>query len=328
MSLWRVAILAFGLTNLMPAVLQAQDAASYRLSDGRIVAPLDQFQDCDVCPEMIVMPMGRFMMGAKIGESRNPFDFYGENAAMRRRGPNEINIMPFEHPRHAVTIDIPFAIGRNEVTQAEFLACFEAGGCDTSPATFVDGWDSYQRIGPDHPAVQISYDDMLQYVAWLNTIVGADVYRLPTEAEWEYAARAGTETRFAQGDDVGPDQANFSGRGTENLRGEDMPDLPSRYMPVAVTELDAANAWGLRHMSGNVHEFTMSCWTSEHLRVSSSRAYLLLAQSEADCRRVFKGGGYNTAQDYSRPAARYSAEEDYSRDFVGFRVVRELQPVQ
>src|SRR5690606_27643739 len=117
----------------------------------------------------------------------------------------------------------------------------------------------YRELGPQHPVINVSYLDSLEYVAWLNGQVGAEVYRLPTEAEWEYAARAGTETPFAQGDELTAEQANFSRSASENLRGEPMPWLLDRYMPVPVNELGAANAWGVRHMSGNVVELTLSC---------------------------------------------------------------------
>ena len=238
---------------LLPVPAASEGGVSYELANGRKVSPLERFRECDVCPEMIVIPLGAFLMGAKRGESRNPFDFYGPNATMRVRGPDEINIIPFEHPRHRVEMDIPYAMARNELTHAEWMACVEDGGCTYIPdhrvLVFRQG---YVPLGPDHPVINVSYLDTLEYVAWLNGRVGADLYRLPTEAEWEYAARAGTQTRFAQGDELTADQANFSRKATENLRKIEMPHLTQRRMPVPVQELDAANAWGLRHMSGNV----------------------------------------------------------------------------
>jgi len=92
---------------LLPVPAAAEGDVSYELTDGRKVAPLERFRECAVCPEMIVMPPGAFMMGAIPGESRNPFDLYGENATGRVRGPGEINIIPSEHPRHRVEMDIP-----------------------------------------------------------------------------------------------------------------------------------------------------------------------------------------------------------------------------
>ena len=297
---------------------------------------LAEFQDCDACPEMIVMPPGSFMMGARPEDSRNPYDLYGEGATKRIRGPDEVNIIPSEHPRHRVEMDIPYAIARNETTHAEWMACVEAGGCGHVPDHRVLRPGGYTKLGPDHPVINVSYLDVLDYVAWLNTHVGEKVYRLPTEAEWEYAARAGTDTRFAQGDDLTAQQANFSRGATEHLRGRrreevSMPELMERSMPVPVHELDAANAWGLRHMSGNVAELTLSCWAQKHLGLPTDSAYLAHAMAHPTCpftagasRRVAKGGGYHTAMDLLRPAWRMRPSEDRRRDFLGFRVVREL----
>lgn len=296
----------------------------YTLTNGETVTPLERFQECDDCPEMVVMPMGSFMMGAIKGEARNPFDLYGPNATGRRRGPHEINIIPSEHPRHKVQIDIPFAIGRNEVTHREWMACVNDGGCSHKPEHKIE-FEDHITLGPDHPVINISYFDIMEYVGWLNAQIGAEVYRLPTEAEWEYAARAGTTTRFAQGDDLTVDQANFSRGATEHVRGHEMPHLLSRHSTVGVDELDAANGWGVRHMSGNVREITMSCWSPLHLGLSSSSAYLADAQAKNDCGRVvWKGGAYNTAMDGLRLAMRYRPTKDRRRDHAGFRLVRQL----
>ncbi|OYX44333.1 MAG: hypothetical protein B7Z02_06175 [Rhodobacterales bacterium 32-67-9] len=298
------------------------------------LAPLESFRECDRCPDMIVMPPGSFMMGAIPGESKNPFDFYAPVDAKgfvpRVRDPDEINIIPNEHPRHQVEMDIPYAIARNETTHAEWMACVADGGCTHDPDHRVLTLNGYVPLGPDHPVINVSYLDALEYVVWLNKQVGQQVYRLPTEAEWEYAARAGTETPFAQGEELTADQANFSREGTEYLlgRGQEprvlLPELVDRWMPVPVNELDTANAWGVRHMSGNVEELTHSCWSDEHLGLSSDSAYLANGDTERSCRRVAKGGAFNMAMDHVRPARRFRPTEDRRRDFLGFRVVRIL----
>jgi formylglycine-generating enzyme required for sulfatase activity len=92
------------------------------------LAPLAAFQDCAACPEMIVVPPGAFMMGAVPGESKNPFDVYGDTATFRKRRPDEQNIIPSEHPRHRVEMDIPYAIARDEITHAEWMTCVTEGG--------------------------------------------------------------------------------------------------------------------------------------------------------------------------------------------------------
>ncbi|WP_170411416.1 formylglycine-generating enzyme family protein [Ruegeria atlantica] len=274
---------------------------------------------------MIVMPPGSFMMGAIPGESRNPFTFYGKDGYLGVRGPDEINIIPSEHPRHRVKMDILYAIGRNEVTHAEWMACVDAGGCSHVPEHSVQTLYGQVTLGTDHPVINVSYLDALEYTAWLNSLVGEEVYRLPTEAEWEYAARAGTETRFAQGDELTADQANFSRRATEHLRGREvsLPALKNRRIPVPVEDLDAANAWGVRHMAGNVDEITLSCWTEEHLGLPTSSAYLSLSKQQSSCERVVaKGGAFNTAMDGLRPASRIRPTLDRRRPYPGIRVVR------
>ena len=313
---------------LLPVPAVTEGGVFYELVDGRKVAPLESFRECDRCPEMIVMPLGTFMMGAKRGESGNPFDLYGPNATGRVRGPNEINIIPSEHPRHPVEMDIPFAIAINELTHAEWMACVVDRGCSHTPDHRVlTHKEGYVPLGPDHPVINVSYLAALEYVAWLNGRVGADLYRLPTEAEWEYAARAGMQTRFAQGDELTADQANFSWAATEHLRQipkrVQLPHLTNRRRPVPVHELDAANAWGLRHMSGNVRELTQSCWTDEHIGLASDSAYLHLARSQSNCRRVAKGGAFTTAMDGVRPARRHRPTETFRRHSLGFRLVRE-----
>ena len=296
--------------------------------------PLESFRDCDLCPEMIVVPPGSFMMGAIPGESRNPFDIQGpvdqKGKIPRVRTPDEVNIIPNEHPRHRVEMDIPYAIARNETTHAQWMACVADGGCTHDPDHRVLTLNGYVPLGPDHPVINVSYLDALDYVVWLNKQVGQQVYRLPTETEWEYAARAGTETPFAQGEELTAEQANFSRRSTEHVvgRGRDprvsLPELVDRYSPVPVNELDAANGWGVRHMSGNVYELTLSCWSDEHLGLSSDSAYLANGDMRRSCRRVAKGGAYTTAMDGIRPAARVRPTEDRRRGFLGFRVVRDL----
>lgn len=307
---------------LVPVSGTAQDEIQYRLMDGSLVVPLEQFQECADCPEMIVMPLGSFMMGASEGESWSSiWDVEGEGP-VAQEGPDGLYNIPHEGPQHGVQMDTPYAIGVNEVTHAEWMVCVNEGGCrhnpDHSVVVFRHG---DVELGPNHPAINISLLDIQEYVAWLNARVGAEVYRLPTEAAWEYAARAGTTTRFAQGDVLTSDQANFSGEGTEHNRGRPFPDLLSRGLPVPVDTLDAANPWGLRHMSGNVYEITISCFTKRHLGLPTNSAYLDHAEQGCD-RYVAKGGGYEMAMDGVRLAFRIGLTGDRRRSFIGFRLIR------
>ena len=292
--------------------------------------PLELLQDCADCPEMIVLPMGRFTMGAPLEESREVYLFWnnpkpnGEPMGMEQEG-----------PEHEVIIDIPVAIGRNEVTREEWMACVNEGGCSHVPDPRIRkfGGGYYYADDPRHPVMDVSYIDIQEYVAWLNQKTGTSAYRLPTEAEWEYAARAGTQTRFAQGETLTLDQANIAifrhADGSEYKfrdKGERyLSDPNNRNTPVPVDALDAANAWGLRHMSGNVLELTMSCWGSRHLGLPTSRAYLADAQENESCKRVTKGGAFNGSREYARPASRGTAKETTRSPQRGFRIVKELE---
>lgn len=287
--------------------------------NGETLAPLEAFRDCDTCPEMIVLPLGSFVMGAPLEESAFVYSLW------HKPEPGVVPGYAHEGPMHEVKIDIPIAMGRNEVTREEWLACVAEGGCAHTPDPRVLGFGGvyYRADNPRHPVMNVSYLDMLEYVAWLNRKVGADVYRLPTEAEWEYAARAGTRTRFAQGDTLTPDQANISVFHWEGDRR--VPDPDNRRVPVPVDALDAANAWGLRHMAGNVLERTMSCWSERHLGLPTSSAYLAEAERHNTCRRVAKGGSFGSGADYARPANRGYGTENSRLKSTGFRVVRALQ---
>jgi formylglycine-generating enzyme required for sulfatase activity len=228
-----------------------------------------------------------------------------------------------------VEIDIRIAMGRDEITYDQWMACVDDGGCGghipRNAVLMIN--EARERVEipvrGNHPVIDVSYRDAQSYVAWLNEKVGIDAYRLPTEAEWEYAARAGTQTRFAQGDELTSDQANFYGRGTEQLTGVARPDLLSRRVPIPVDDLDAANQWGLRHMSGNVTEETRSCYTERYAGWSTSSEWLRQSMMSS-CRRVSRGGAYNTAMDFLRVASRGSGLENTRTRIGGFRIVRQM----
>ncbi len=285
--------------------------------DDRALAPLEMFQECADCPEMIVLPMGSFMMGAPLEESAAVYLLWNKPE------PGEPIGWPQEGPEHEVTIDIPIAMGRNEVTRAEWLACVEDGGCAHTPDPGILTLSGFiYADDPRSPVIDVSYLDVLEYVAWLNHITGTDAYRLPTEAEWEYAAYGGADTKFGQGDSLTTDQANIGIFHPQGNRSYADPD--NRIMPVPVDMLDAANAWGLRHMAGNVMEKTMSCMSERHLGLPTSSAYLADAQQADGCDHVVKGGRFGADAEYARPANRGRERVSSRARSVGFRIVREM----
>lgn len=283
-----------------------------------VVKPLDVFQECAVCPEMITLPLGRFIMGAPLEQSAAIYLLWNKPK------PGVLPGMLHEGPEHEVIIDIPIAMGRNEVTREEFLFCVADNGCShvPDPRILKFGGGYYVADDPRHPVFDVSYFDMLEYVAWLNRKVGKEVYRLPTEAEWEYAARAGTRTKFAQGDQLTRDQANIGV--FHNVDGRSKEDPNNRKMPVLVDELNAANAWGLRHMAGNLMELTASCWSERHLGMPTSSEYLAITKDVPDCYRVSKGGRFQASAEYARPANRGGGRQEIRLKTTGFRIVREI----
>ena len=305
--------------------------AQYLLDDGSEIQTLGIFQECANCPEMIALPLGEFVMGGPPGESRD--NVHWERGNIRYVTPDDPYIAKHEGPLHSVTIDLPIAMGRNVVTYGEWMACVSGGGCGgyepktSMKAARPGSAPLHVDLMARHPVLYVSYQDMQLYIDWLNGKVGADVYRIPTEAEWEYAARAGTQTPFAQGEEINTDQANFLGRATEKMLGEKRPDLVSRGFPVSVDDLDAANQWGLRHMSGNVLERTMSCMQKRHANWPTSSRYLEMAR-DTPCDRVSKGGVYTSAMNRSRPGARGGTDEEYRSKSIGFRIVRSLTPMK
>ena len=316
--------------------------------------PLDVFKDCDACPEMIELPMGEFIMGAPDDEFRNNIAFV-DDKMVSSSPEHPPYVRQNEGPQHKVTVDIRFAMGKNEITYGEWMACVDDGGCNgyiprgkvlqsgTDAAvirtltdtrfshlaseeniarTVSHGWAF--EISGQYPVVHVSYVDAQSYVAWLNTKLGTDAYRLPTEAEWEYAARSGTTTRFAQGFEPTTDQVNIAGELTEAMLQQKRPDLRNLGYPVPVDELDAANAWGLRHMSGNVSEITQSCYKLRYVGWSTTREWLKNGAGES-CERAYRGGNYFGPMDAARVAWRALVKETGRRGTNGFRVVKELR---
>ncbi|WP_170351682.1 formylglycine-generating enzyme family protein [Ruegeria atlantica] len=303
---------------------------SYFISKSQVVSDLDTFQECEACPSMVVLPKGYFSFGSTEKEAREAHRRFkiGLNIDPDEV-PDPYDTFVSETPKHDVTIDVPIAMGLTEVTREEWAACVAERRC----ADEADARIRFRlRNGPyqDHPRspiTAVTYTEMQDYLAWLNDKVGAKVYRLPTEVEWEYAARAGAKTIFAQGDSLTREQANFSiyWREIEGGRSVWKRDPGNEKRPVTVDELDAANSWGLRHMSGNVSETTRSCWSEGHLGFASSARYLAASYRPLGCRRVGKGGSYGASVELARPARRVGHPEDYWGPWVGFRIVRELK---
>ena len=252
---------------------EAKKAAD-ELRPGRV------FRDCPECPEMVVVPAGSFTMGSPESEPE--------------RSNNE-------NPQRRVTFARAFAVGKFEVTFAEWDACVSGGGCKHRPD---DGnWGRGRQ-----PVLNVSWNDAREYIAWLSRQTGK-TYRLLSEAEWEYAARAGTTTRFAFGNSLSNKQAQFS----EGTFGD-------AKRPVQVGSF-AANGFGIHDMHGNVWEWCEDTW---HFGYAGAPNDGSVWQGGDTTFRIARGGSWYVNSSYLRSGHRGVNSPDKRDDNIGFRVARTL----
>jgi formylglycine-generating enzyme required for sulfatase activity len=243
--------------------------------------PGDAFKECARdCPEMLVIPAGSYTMG----------------------GPTEN-----EQPQHTVAFAKPFAVSKYELTFADWDACVAGGGCNGYKAA-DQGWGRRQR-----PVVNVDWDDAKEYAAWLSQVTGK-AYRLLTEAEYEYAARAGTTTAYHWGNGIklnGQAMANCSGCGSK-WDGDQTAPVGS-FSP---------NEFGLYDMLGNVWEWTEDCAHGNYNSAPTDGSAWI---ADGDCsNRVVRGGSWYDSPEFLHSAYRYWLAS-HSRSYIlGFRVARTL----
>jgi len=270
--------------------------------------PGDTFRDCPECPEMVVVPAGSFTMGSPKSE--------------KERADNE-------GPQREVAIAVPFAVGKFEVTRGEFGAFVQATGQNTGSKCWTyEGGEWKERSGrtwrklgfeqtDEHPVACVNWNDAQAYVTWLSDTTGEN-YRLLSEAEWEYAARAGTATPFSTGKTITTDQANFNGDYTYNGSGEGK----YRQKTVEVGSFPA-NAFGLHDMHGNMWEWVEDCWNESYKGAPLDGS----ARTTGECGyRGQRGGSWFNLPWFLRSAIRSRNEADYRVDYIGLRVARTLTP--
>ena len=271
-----------------------------------------EFQECSDCPIMVGIPAGRFLMGSPANEAGR-FDNEG--------------------PQHIVSVRA-FALGKFDVTSEQFRSFLEATGYVPQPCNRMLnlGWRSPGgglAYPPDEveprrwPAVCLDWRDAGAFIAWLNAKVKAahpelakrsGPYRLPSEAEWEYAARAGTTTARWWGDAIGAANANCNGCGSE-------------WDDRVLSDVDSfkPNPFGLYGMLGNAWQWTADCWHKSYVGAPADGK----AWTEKDCAKyVLRGGSWDNVPVFVRSAARSGSpadggEYDYS-SLAGFRLARDL----
>ena len=288
--------LAAKMTPAQVAAAQARAAAWRPGGEASTAAEGGVFRDCDVCPEMVVVPAGSFMMGSPPSEEGRDDD---------------------EGPVHRVMIAEPFAVGKYEVTFEEWDACVSSGGCGGYRPD-DGGWGRGGR-----PVIHVSWEDAQAYVAWLSGKTG-EAYRLLSESEWEYAARAGTTTRYHWGDDSSDqcDYANGSDR-TAKRRQPDwtIADCDDGHYRIAPVGSFKANAFGLHDMHGNVWEWAEDCWNDSYAGAPTDGSAWELGQCD---RRVLRGGSWGGGPRGLRVALRGWNGTGSRLSYVGFRVSRTL----
>jgi formylglycine-generating enzyme required for sulfatase activity len=273
---WYAKTLPHMYTNVRPYVLKSE--AEHALKPG------DSFSECrERCPTMIVIPAGEFTMGSP---------------------PDEPARSDNEGPQHRVKIAKAFAVSKYELRFDEWDVCVAVGGCR---AVSDNGW------GHDaQPAINVSWFDSQQYVNWLSLVTGRP-YRLLTEAEWEYAARAGTTTAFYWGEGLGRGNANCNGCGSKW----------SGKQPAPVGSFPP-NAFGLHDMTGNVWQWVQDCYAASYNGVPTDGSGWI----DADCRsRVVRGGSWVGLASSARPRSAYRdwRPPDSPSYGIGIRVGRTLE---
>jgi formylglycine-generating enzyme required for sulfatase activity len=242
-------------------------------------------RDCADCPEMVVIPAGRFAMGSPATEQGHNDD---------------------EGPVREVSVPA-FAAGRYEITAEQYDACVAAGAC---PSVRDDGFGRGSR-----PVTFVSWNEAQAYVRWLSAKTGK-TYRLLSEAEWEFAARAGTTTPFSFGATVSPAQANYNA--TNAYAGGPTGEWRRMSLPVGSFP---ANAFGLFDMHGNVREWVEDSYVDVYFRQpADGSAYTMGSGSD----RVFRGGSWEKGPHPMRSAYRDSTSPTDRGKDIGFRIARAL----
>ena len=235
------------------------------------------FTDCETCPTMTVVPAGTFRMGDLAG--------FG---------------LPNEQPVHEVRIPSPFAVSVTEITYAQWDACVAEGGC-----THVPGDDNWGR--GNRAVAYVNWDDVAEYLAWLSGRSGKQ-YRLLTEAEWEYVTRAGTETNYPWGDELGAGNAVCLSCDVGSVMTIEAGKTP-------------ANNFGLYDTVGSQKEWVQDCWNLSYEGAPADGS----AWTSGQCnRRVVRGGSWYDSERFIRSASRAGAVSQERLDIIGFRIARGL----
>jgi len=255
-----------------------------------------------MCPEMVVAPAGEFLMGATSSEI----------AALTKELSQAADLWKSEGPQRRVTVPRPFAVGRFAVTFAEWDACVADGGCNGYRPK-DEGWGRGKQL-----VINVNWDDAKAYAAWLSRKTGR-TYRLLSEAEREYATRAGTTAAFWWGPSISTSQANYNS--TLTFAGGTGGRYRGKTVPV---DSFASNPWGLYNVHGNVWEWVEDCWHDTYQGAPADGSAWL--RGGDDHVRVVRGGSWGSGPLYLRAAYRFWNSAVSRLDSIGFRLARTLNP--
>ena len=282
-------------------------------------------RDCPGCPEMVRIPAGSYWMGSAKEALNRPF--------------LEADRVEIEQPRQRITLTRDFDIGRTEITVAQYRAFAKATARAASPCrTFNFGAKRWEDVGrtwenpgftqtDDHPAVCVNWDDARAYTQWLSKTTGQS-YRLPSESEWEYAARAGTDTLWPWGDqkDAACIYANASDRAGVSAQVSSQQsgifECDDGYAGTAPVGFGEPNGFGLQGMIGNAGEWQQDCLVRTLEGIPANGAP---RETPGCADRVMRGGSWFNPPLYSRSAFRYGTGHGEAYNLVGIRVVREVK---
>ena len=256
-----------------PPVAVPQGEAGAGASAGNVAT----VKDCDACPLLIALHPQPFTMGSNGSD-------------------------PSERPAHKVTPHMPFAIGKYEVTVGQWNQCVRGSVCPVMP--------SLSGVPDNQPMRDVSWDEAQLYLKWLSTVSGKP-YRLPTEAEWEYAARGGTTTPYWWGDTLKGGHASCEGCGD--------PWTAERPPPVGSF---GANPFGLNDMNGSVWEWVQDCWHSNYKGAPADGSAWVGGACQA---RVIRGGSWRENGSYMLSTTRFKYDASVRQSQNGFRVARSLE---
>lgn len=271
------------------------------------------FRECAGCPQMVVVPTGKFLMGSPASETGR-FDKEG--------------------PQHSVTIERPFAIGVFLITRAEYAAFVKESGYAGGSCRTYDGKEFTAHPGKDwrdpnfpqtdrDPVVCVNLDDAHAYVAWLNSKVrsrpgASGAYRMLSESEWEFAARGGTQTPYWWGTTIRRDRANY---GPDERRFAPMAKDADRWLFTSPGDAYPANPFGIHDMAGNVFEWTEDCAHPSYVGApADGRVW-----AESVCKsHILRGGSWLKPPTGERSAMRGDKEPQLRISEIGFRIARTL----